>query len=210
MSRAYLAALSMAFLFYWLRPIMRRGWVMWLGVQLAAAVVVEAAAVEQDGVPNHWLYNLYMFVEFLAITAMVSSLCPMHNRLRSWVPWSMLPFTIAYLYDVNDSFDRLATDALVIGGLMLLMMNAGLLVHEAATGERAFWYSPSAWLCLSTIVYFGCAAPFMGVLHFLNNIDLNATNTLYAVNDMASIVRYLLIALCILLLPRRHRLAHDQ
>lgn len=202
MGHVYLATLTLALLSCWLQSRFRPAWVLVLGVQLSAAMGVELTALLLTGTSNHWLYNFYMPIEFSALTAIAYLLWPDELPFRKWIPYSLLPFALAYGIHLSRGAEHLATEALIVGGFVLLVVYVTLLVHDAATNETPFWRVPSSWICLSTIIYYGCAAPFMGVLNYVNDLDEGMSSALYAINDGASIVRYFLVVVCVFLLPK--------
>ncbi|HEY0978475.1 MAG TPA: hypothetical protein VGE21_13465 [Flavobacteriales bacterium] len=186
-----------------LRARERRDWTSWLGAQLLLAILVQISAelyLLGHG-NNHALFNVYVPMEFGLLLAM--SYTFMHSRReRMVVLCAAWPFALAYLWELlhYGTFDRFVSTSFICGGFTLVAIYAYLLVRAVDRSSRPLSRTPVFWVFAGMVVYFAASAPIVGLLHYLNGLDKEVAASLFVINQVLAMVRYVAVGtgLCLL------------
>ena len=104
---------------------------------------------------------------------------------------------------VNNSIYSFATISMVCGCCLVTLMYISVLFNNSLFNGGSIIKQPVFWLSLSTILYFGCDIPFMGLHNYLVEHMLRLATQLTNINTVLDIIRYPLVAISFILLGRR-------
>jgi len=192
-------------LFAWWRvgPLRPR-WAQWAGAQLVASIAVEVIglATRMQGINNQWIYNLYLVVEFTTLCAMILCLAPDRNRARVRTVVGVVVYAVAVVVNVrsNGSVRVFATQALLVGGLVLALLALVVMYRLADTSTVRLARLPAFWMLLSVMLYFLCIIPVFGLYNYFAVRNEQLARVIYSMNDVLFVLRYGLFAWSMVLL----------
>lgn len=185
----------------------RRPWMLWLGAQLLAALLVEALGkwMGARGFENQWLYNAYMLAEYALLTMVLIRIGEaLDRRTRGVMGVAAFLFAAFFLWDVSDAgtFRLFASNALIIGGFILGSVSAWVLLKLADKSDGSLIPKPEFWLLLAIMGYFLCTAPMFGLYNHLSDSNPSLGRQVYGFNDLLFALRYGLTAVSLCMLAK--------
>lgn len=185
-------------------------WARWLGVQVIAAIVVEAVGMytRARGSANHGIYNAYMVIEFATLWGVVASV-PLNTK--SIARLSAIGFAATVLVWVLDlsrkgSFAILSTNTLIIGGTLLALAACGAMYAFMRQTFSPLHREPLFWALLSIVAYFMCFVPVFGLYNHFSIRNEELAYKLLILNDWLFVLRYTLVCVSLVLMTRHARL----
>lgn len=168
-------------------------------LQTIVALVVESAGYFIIHVLrgyNLWLYNLYIITELLLLCYTASLL--LHRKIEKLVI-SVIAIACSSIWAsslLQNGIFKFAHVALVVNCVVLTATYLYILISRALSRDMDLFRDPVSWVCLSTIIFFGCDLPFMTMINSLVQAYLEQTLKLKAinVNILLDMVRYLFLA----------------
>ncbi len=79
-----------------------------------------------------------------------------------------------------------------------------VLFSNSLFSTKNIFSQPVFWLCFSTILFFGCDIPFMGLHNYLFDKNPKLGDQLVNINNILDIIRYPLVGISFILLGRQH------
>lgn len=150
----------------------------------------------QGGV-NHWLYNIYFWILFLALAYLYRGQIRnsiVHKTIRWFhILFPALIVTETLLYGL----DNLQPMMIVTGSVFMIFLGAAYFRQlylseetESITRDPWFWYS------FGFFIHFGGTMPFLGMLNYLWALNPSFTNFyyLYFSNSFTILLNILIIA----------------
>lgn len=163
-----------------------------LGAQLAIATAVESRALYLSAhhIPNLWLYDLYVPVEFVLLLGYVAGRLPQRWQ-RSMVGPTLLLMAVAYGADLKMRYPGgFVSGAFICGSLILVAALLVLLYDLALRVDRALVHQPLFWTFLGLVLFFSGMVPVLGLLNQLNDEDAGLMKTLFLANHVLFALRY--------------------
>ncbi|MES2703439.1 MAG: hypothetical protein V4649_12420 [Bacteroidota bacterium] len=157
---------------------------------------------------NAWLFNFYMPVEVWALGLAAIDLVP---KKKAQLLFYVLLFTntIIWIVDMYNDVYQFANFSMVCGSVLLTVLYMGVLVNNSLFTQKNIRKQPVFWLSISTILYFGCVVPYMGMHNYLSKEYYKVAVELAYINIILNFVRYPLVAISFILLGRQ-KLQLDQ
>jgi hypothetical protein len=192
-------------LFAWWRvgPLRPR-WAQWAGVQLLASIAMEVIGLSTrlQGINNQWMYNVYLVVEFTTLCAMILCLAPDRNRALVRTVVGGVVYAVAVVVNVrsNGSVRVFASQALLVGGLVLALLALVVMYRLADTSTVRLARLPAFWMLLSVMLYFLCIIPVFGLHNHFAARNPQLARLIYPMNDVLFMLRYGLFAWSMVLL----------
>ena len=153
--------------------------------------------------PNAWLFNLYMIVEvwLLGIAAIYLT----SNKTIKNIFLSLLILnSIAWITIITtNSIYVFANVSMVCGCSIITVMYIVILYSNGLFSGEKILNQPIFWLCISTILYFGCDIPYMGLHNYITKHLPGMAKQFDYINATLDIIRYPLVAISFILLGRR-------
>jgi hypothetical protein len=188
----------------------RRGWAGRLGALLLLAAAVEATgrAMALRGIPNLWLYNGYIAVEYALWALVLWELGGRTARARREVLAGAVVFAAAYAAEAavrpfNTDFH---TNALVIGGFTLAVQAALGLYRQLDDGVEPLPRRPAFWVLLAIALYSVAVTPVLGLFNYLVERNPDLARRMQDLNDVLYLLRYGLLALALVVRWRNERM----
>ena len=172
-------------------------WWLPVGLQLSLALVAEPLALWLmfKDLPNHTIYNLYMILEFGALSWLVMNVPRPSKQGRTLAKGGALLFLISLIWQISASeLNVFFHTSLMVGG-SLLAFQAILALHRLAEEQPVNWRSPELWILASMVLYFLSATPVLAAVMYFTGSDLSLALFLLDLNDGLFVARYALVAL---------------
>jgi len=147
---------------------------------------------------NAWLFNLYMPLEPLLLGIAGTGFIKGNGYKK--VIYALLAMNVmVWLFEIfKYSIFTFASLSMICGCFLLVAIYIGVLMNVAISGSKTLIKEPLFWLCLSTILYFGCDIPSMGLFHYWPTYKRTAIR-LSNINQVLNFFRYPLVAVSFLL-----------
>ena len=116
---------------------------------------------------NQWLFNIYIIIEVWLLGMSAIYLINNHKIKKSFFLLLIIN-TIVWIFTIaSNSIYLFATISMVCGSSIITLMYIIVLYSNSLfTGEKII-KQPVFWLCISTILYFGCDIPYMGLYNYI-------------------------------------------
>lgn len=167
----------------------------WLGALIAIAFVVELVAfvMREIPVPNTILYNAFGIVEFLVFLRLVAFMEPLQRE--ALVITAVIGLgAMAGSYALHKDLDFLLTEGMIVMAALLVGWSLLVLWRLAQRSGEPLWRLPVFWLFMGALVYFGGIVPFVGMMRYLYQNDLQSSRLLYLIILVMAVLRYLFTA----------------
>lgn len=185
----------------------RPAWARWMAgqVALAAAVELSGKLTMAFGVNNHALYNSYMVGEYALLSLVLWHMPPTDRLGRRLVLVGAAMFFLAFTLDlfIRGTYFSFASNALIAGGTLLAVQAALALWRLMLATDLPLYGLPAFWVLVSTVLYFFCFLPVLGLYNYLTTISSPLADQVYGINDVLFILRYGMIAVGFWLLRSR-------
>jgi hypothetical protein len=151
---------------------------------------------------NHWVYNMYIFLE-IALLLWAGLVFFERSLQRRMLLTSMCLFIGIYSLEITiDGFWQLANISLVSGGVMIVIVYQAILFTKMRASNVPLWLLPEFWLCTGVSMYFACNVPFIGLMPQLLEYNPDLVDQLFYITEILAITRYLFLCISLYLLPR--------
>ncbi len=188
-------------------------WFPWVGALLILEFTVEIVAklLSSRGINNHLAYNVFFAVEFVVIARLLYINWPEARHLRRVVQVAVAIFLPTLVWDLgsHDSPHYLATNALIIGGLLLGAISAKALFVLARESIVPLHREPLFWVLLSIMVYYLTFIPIFGLYNYLIAQNSPITFQLNYINNVLFVIRYGSVLTGLVMLYRQATPSHD-
>jgi hypothetical protein len=182
----------------------RKAWL--ITILFSAELVFEmaAAGLALHGQWNHWVYNIYFPIEFGLLTTFVYYQWQDRRYVIGLAVGSIV-FFVVYAIEAIGAFrdHEMTYTSYLTESLILITFCSVLLIRTALTSERSPLRSPMFWLLFSTVFFFGGMLPLMGLLDVMSHRNPALWSKLFLINDILFHLRFGLIAVPLLILPRK-------
>lgn len=170
----------------------------------AAYAVLDYQQSHQQPLNNHWVYNLYIFVEvLLLLDAAWMSFSPSRRKL---ITMAIAGFVLIYVAEVIfDGFSSLLNMTLVASGILIVITYLQVLYSAIHRPGFNWKTSPEFWLSLGVVIYFACNVPVIGLMPVLMKDHATLLGNLFYITEYLAVVRYLFV--CVALYLARRSLA---
>ena len=152
---------------------------------------------------NVWLYNVYMLIESFLIT--ISAIYLVSNRIIKFV--FIFFFAVNTIYWTTNIYNYsiyvFASSSLILGSIIYTSMYIFILFTKSLFTTIGTFSQPVFWLCLSTILYFGCDLPSMGLHNYFIENNPKLGRRLVNINELLDFIRYPLLGISFILLGRQ-------
>ena len=157
-------------------------------------------------VQNAWLFNLYMPVEVWMLG--VAGLFLVSNKnLRKIFLLAMALNTGIWMFNIIiTSINVFANIAMIAGCILLTVIYTIVMLNDSLFSNKDILKQPVFWLSASTILYFGCDIPYMGLHNFLSTAMPSSGSKLDYINSVLDVIRYPVSAISFILLGRQRHL----
>jgi lysylphosphatidylglycerol synthetase-like protein (DUF2156 family) len=153
--------------------------------------------------PNAWLFNLYMPTE-VWLMSIAAILLVDSKRMKVLFGALLLLNSTYYIYSIaNHSLSVFAGFSMVFGCIVLSFMYIVLLFSNSLFSSKDIMKQPIFWLCASTILYFGCDIPNMGLHNFISGRLHDYADQIQTINSVLDVIRYPILAISFILLGRQ-------
>jgi hypothetical protein len=153
---------------------------------------------------NVWLFNMYMPVEVLMLGWASLSFIKT-NIGKIWVMIFLgVNFSIWLFEIIIHSIENFASLSMICGCFLLVAVYTSILFSDIIFNNKVLVKEPVFWLSLSTILYFACDIPYMGMFHYWTPYKLTMIS-LYNINQILNFIRYPLVAVSFLLAAKQNK-----
>jgi len=161
---------------------------------VALAVEIYGAITGSLNIPNVVVYNIYVAVEFTILMDLVRLIRPRWRTVLLVITAAGLA-SLVYSAIATGPTRRLATEGLLVIGVLSSGVFLCLLVDMARAVAVPLWQVPAFWLFTGALLYFGGTVPILGAWLSMTLLDKDLANTMYVIVRTLAIVRYLLAAI---------------
>lgn len=159
-------------------------------------------------VPNAWIFNIYMIIEFSVYCIAAMHFLP--NGVRKYIILAMLTGWSIWIYQiVRHSIVEFSVFSLVSGSLIIDVLYISILVLNTMHSSSALSKNPLFWLSISVVLYYVCDIPYMTVLtDTMNNYMHKKINMpSLDINNILNCITHLLVAFSFLLIGKQKDIA---
>jgi hypothetical protein len=144
---------------------------------------------------NHWLYNIYIVIEFVLLL-MAGYVFFQTSNARKAILLGTTCFISIYITEITlDGFWQLANISLVTGGLILVVVYQFILVTSLRASSPSVIMVPELWACVGISLYFACNVPFIGLMPQLLKYNASLVDDLFYITEVLAILRYLFLCI---------------
>ena len=152
---------------------------------------------------NVWLFNWYIMIE--AIMVGIAAVFLVNNK-RMKLFFSFL-IVVNFIYWVVIMYTQnkplLVSTSIISGCIMLSFMYIVILSNNSFITKNIAT-QPVFWLCISTIIFFGCDIPCMGLYNYTyETMTKSLAHKLATIHTILDIIRYPLLGVSFLLFRER-------
>ena len=156
-------------------------------ILVAFATVIECYGLYISTVlhnQNAWLFNIYMIIEVWLMG--LSAIYLIYNKYLKIFWFLLLSSTSTYwIIDIySHSIFQFATSSLILNCIILTFMYIVVLFSNSLFSTKNIFSQPVFWLCFSTILFFGCDIPFMGLHNYLFDKNPKLGDQLVNINNI--------------------------
>ncbi len=159
---------------------------------MLVAFIVESYAVycAELRIPNLWLYDLYVPVEFTLLLGYVHGQLTQPWQRRSILPaWLIL--AVACALDLHAKYpEGFVSGAYITGSLVLVAAFLALLYDLALRVDVALHRQPLFWAHLGMALFFSGMVPLLGLWNKLVQENAHLAADLYTANHALFALRY--------------------
>ncbi len=151
---------------------------------------------------NVWLFNLYMLIE-VWLAGATAILLLNNKKIKVLFAGLMLVHFAFWIVSIQrNGLFTFASNAMIFGCFELVLFYIIVLFSNSLFSAGGLFNQPIFWICLATILYFGCDIPVMGLYNFLAEKMPQVGGKLANINTYLDIIRYPLYGVSFLLLGR--------
>jgi hypothetical protein len=156
--------------------------------------------------PNIWLFNFYLIIEVWLMG--LAAIYLINNKKIRIIFYALLAITtIVWLLNIYlTSIYRFANYAMICGCALLTIMYITVLLDNSIFSSKEILKQPVFWLAISSIIYFACDIPLMGLFNFLSvQMPTSTVMKLALINSALDIIRYPIAGVSFILLGRQKK-----
>lgn len=178
-----------AFRMQWPRPYR------WFSIFLFVSLIVELFAVFWNNwlykqfpvtysASNHWIYNLFIFPEYLFYIFFFQQTCgyKLFTRKRAFL--FMAAYTLwglANILYVNGLY-RYSAQTMVVSGITMVVLTSGYFISLLRSNKLVKLYrEPLVWISIGAFIYHLCCIPYFTFFNYLNKVNLPLSLSLYQI-----------------------------
>jgi len=158
---------------------------------------------------NSWAYNLFTWLEFLLVLALISVQQP---RLRNVAIVFGALGTTAMAWDcsVADPSTDMLIEGITFMSLLLALLLSIALWNMASTSTVALHRLPEFWLFMGLLLYFGGLLPVVAMARYVYTKDTALVTVLWTIVPLLCALRYLLAGYACWALARQRRMEQNE
>ncbi|HMF73819.1 MAG TPA: hypothetical protein VK616_20200 [Flavitalea sp.] len=120
------------------------------------------------GIKNHWIYNFYFWIFYMALAYLYSEQIQSKNIRRSICYFHILFPLLVISESVLYGITTLQTLGIVVGGTFIIFLSASYFRQLYLSEENEkISHDPWFWFSFGFLIYFGGTVPFLGMLNYL-------------------------------------------
>lgn len=152
---------------------------------------------------NLWLFNDYIITE-LWLMGLAAIFFLQNKTLTQFFSALMIGISVFWYFNVRAvSNIQFVGPTMTINCVVLTFMYIVVLYKNSLFTAKDIITDPVFWVCMPTILYFGCDIPIMGMHNYLSEKMPRLGTKLAVINSTLDIVRYPLTGISFILLGRR-------
>lgn len=151
---------------------------------------------------NIWVFYYYLLIDCW-LMGMSGRYFLADSIFKKSLPVILTILSGLWLADLFGTGLHTFSNKFFIGyGIFLVVVYIATLTNRVLIGNEIF-RNPVFWICLSTILYYGCIIPYMGLLNYLIKNAPNTADKLYDIILLLNFIRYPLVAFAFYLFGRQ-------
>lgn len=153
---------------------------------------------------NVWLFNLYEIVEAGLLLFAAKKIVNFDNRFLYLL---LIPIFFWFYSVFKNGFNYFTSVAYVSFSIAILIVYLNLLFKSVLTYRGDLVKLPTLWLAIGVILFFGCNIPYLSMLNYLcNNFNQEVNNTLHLILKTFCNLRYILMAISLIMTSRQNQI----
>lgn len=158
-------------------------------ILLAIGVELIGLLTSQLGIRNAIMYNLYVMIEFSIMLSLVRLIRP-RWRTVLWLVGVLGICAMVVALSRVGATRELALEGILVIGFLSSAVYLWLLVHLAGDSQERLDRTPSFWIFIGALVYFGGMIPIIGTWRYIGDLDIELSKALYWIVIVLAIIRY--------------------
>jgi hypothetical protein len=155
--------------------------------------------------------NIWVFYYLLLIDCWLIGISGRYfladGMLKKSVPILLSAISCIWLADLfKTGLNTFSNKFFICYSVLLIVIYITVLTRPAFTEKNILKY-PVVWVCIATILYYGCMIPYIGLLNYLLKNAPNTADRLYDIILGLNFIRYPLVALAFYLCGRQQQMA---
>lgn len=153
---------------------------------------------------NLWLFNYYWIIADIGLTGIAGILLLEKKKLKIISVILLLVTLVIWLHNIIAfSINHYAPLVKASIHIALVIIYAMLLVDRLLFTNLKLGRQPDFWLCLSTLLFFGCNIPLYGLFNYLNSVSPQTLKKLFEISLILNFIRYPLVAVSFYLIGQK-------
>lgn len=153
---------------------------------------------------NIWVFYYYVLIECW-LMGISGSFFISNKTFRKGIPLILGILTIVWLIDYfKTDLNTFSNKFFISYSILLIVIYIAALTNRTFV-NNAIFKSPVFWVALSSILYYSCIIPYMGMFNFLIKNSPKLADRLFDINLTLNLVRYSFLAISFYLYGKQHR-----
>lgn len=157
------------------------------------------------GTNNWWLFNCYNFVEILCMGGAGVGFARDKRLKALFAAGVVLCSAIGFIEFLKRPLTEPATVTMVCYSTLLTLIYLTILFANSLFSSKSVLMQPVFWICLSSIVYFSCSIPFLGLSSYLFKFYPSLASSLLMIITILNVIRYPMIGVAFYLQGQSQR-----
>lgn len=149
------------------------------------------------------MFNTYILLE-MWLVLIIGMMFTSAKRAKQVTLYTAALLTVYWCYNwYTLGMVALFTKYVLAYFIAVTILFVHVALNNAIFSAKKILQQPLFLVCIAFIVSSTAPIPYFGMLNYLNEADIELSNTLYYINHIAGIIRYWLVALAIYLYIRQ-------
>lgn len=143
---------------------------------------------------NAWAFYYYLLIDSW-LMGIAGNYFIENKILKRSVPFLLVLTSAIWVFDLwSNGFNVLPNRFLVCYSILLVIIYISVLFNKAFI-NTSILKSPLFWIAISTILYYSCIIPFIGLWNLILKTSPKLADQLFNINLVLNFIRYPLVAL---------------
>lgn len=156
---------------------------------------------------NGWLFNFYALIEIAFL--MLSAILFFKSRLLKRLTFiALLIMVMIWIANMLADYTVFFSAYLILCSLAMVVLYVTVLLENLIFKSKKITLQPLFLISISIIIYYASIIPLFGAWNHLQKSDPSIAKGLYYINEVANVMRYILVAIAFYLYGKQAKRAY--